>query len=542
MMTERIRIALPLLVALVVGFDAQGARGYLSRDAARAGKDLADIYCGTCHLVPPPGVLDRVSWERQVLPWMACLLGVHDRFYTEEKLQAARDAGYAWPEAPLHPNEFNAIAAYYQLKSPIALYKTNAAAVIFPATSGFRLLESAVNPTNYPAATLVSIREDGMGSIVGTELPARLVWRNRHDGRETIIHEGSIPVSACLTEQGMYFGDVGSVTPSFEPVGKLYFAPRKGDSFGPAEVLIEDLPRIAHVNRADLNRDGIEDLVICAFGWFEGSLFWLEGLPDGGFRRHDIFNRPGAVKSVVNDLNGDGHPDLVVMMAQALETIYFLYNDGKGGFSGDAMVTQHPAFGYSDFELVDMDGDGGLEVVTVNGDFDYEGSARPYQGVRIYVRKGDRLEERYFFSMPGSYNLEAEDFDGDGDVDLAVVSFTPGLGVIRTPRSLFLENLGGFKMRPWELPHDSMSRWFIADAGDYDGDGDPDLMLGALYNAPGGSAPSNIDVTVSFGVIPFDTILLENVFSENQESLLADRFTKMTRRANWGRFRRLFNR
>jgi len=281
------------------------------------------------------------------------------------------------------------------------------------------------------------------------------------------------------------------------------------------------------------------DLVVCAFGWFEGKVLWLEGRRDGSFVPREIFNRPGAVKSAVRDLNGDGRPDLVVLMAQALESIFFLYNDGRGGFAGEAMASQHPAFGYTDFELSDLDGDGRPEVVTVNGDFDYEAPARPYHGLRVYVWEGERLAERFFYSLPGSYSVEVEDFDGDGDRDLVAVSFTPGLGAIRTPRSLYLENLGDLRFREWELPFDNTGRWFIADAGDYDGDGDADLMLGALYNAPGGSAPSNADVVEAFGAVPYETMLLENIFSESRESRLDRQWRRLILGRAWGRFTRL---
>jgi len=538
-MNKRFRTALLWLAVLATGSELQAARGYLSRDAARVGKELAGIYCGACHLVPSPRAVDRLSWERQVLPWMACLLGVHDGFYSPEKLRAAREAGYALAVPPLQPNQFNAIAAYYQLASPIQLHSTNATAEIFPAAGGFELLDQRATYTNNPAATLVKIREDGRGLLIGTEVPPRLLWEDRSTGRDHVLHEGSIPVSACLSEDGIYFGDVGSVTPDYRRVGKVYFVPRRGDGYGPARLVLGDLPRVSHLERADLNGDGIMDLVVCAFGWFEGKVLWLEGRRGGGFQTHEIFNRPGAVKSVVRDLNGDGRPDLALLMAQALESIFFLYNDGRGGFAGEAMVSQHPAFGYSDFELADLDGDGQPEVVTVNGDFDYEAPARPYQGLRIYVRQGERLVERFFHSLPGSYSVEVEDFDGDGDRDLVAVSFTPGLGEIRTPRSMYLENLGGLRFRFWELPFDNSGRWFIADAGDYDGDGDPDLILGALYNAPGGSVPSNADVVEAFGAIPFETLLLENLFSESRESRLAWQWRRRTLGEAWGRFTRL---
>jgi hypothetical protein len=514
-MIMRLRVLL-LVAAMVVATSSRAARGFLSTDAGMAGEKLAEIYCGTCHMVPPPDILDRYTWNREVLPWMASLLGVYEGYYGSNKLTAARQSGAAWSKAPLHPEQFNAIAAYYQLRAPSSLYSTNTQNELHPATSGFRMVRRSLNRVAPPATTLVKIDEGHGSHFAGFEVPARLVYRDPVAGIETLIHEGVIPVALCDTEDGIYYADIGSVVPDFRKIGRIYFAPRSGDVFGAPELVADGFPRLAHLTRGDLNADGIADLVVCAFGFFTGEVAWLEGLPGGGFRKHLIFERAGAVKAEIRDLNDDGYPDLIVMLAQALECIYFLYNDGRGGFSGEPVISRHPAFGFTDFEVADLDGDGASEIITVNGDFDYDGSVRPYQGIRVF-QMTNGVTEVFFHSLPGSYHVEVEDFDQDGDRDIVAVSFTPGLGLTRTPRTLYLENIGAFSFRSWELPHTDDGRWFIADAGDDDGDGDADLLLGALINAPGSATPSNDHSRSSFGILAFETILFENVFSDGVE-------------------------
>ena len=514
------RIWLALCAAVMMGTTSEAARGVLSEDAKEHGKKLAQLYCGTCHIVPSPEIIDRNSWEVQVLPWMAAYLGIYDGFYKSNKLNAARAAGVAWSVPPLHPNDFNAIAAYYQLSATQFLYRTNQPATVFPTTSGFRMKRRTTTEGHVPAATLVHVSKRDGRTFVGQELPARLMIQRDPTLTNIVLLTNTIPVSMFETEEGIYFSDVGRMTPDYGPIGKVYHLPRKGDEFGEAKIVLDQLPRTGRIAPADLNVDGRMDILVCSFGFFGGELAWYEGLVDGGHRKHVLFDRAGAVKAEARDLNGDGLPDVAVLMAQAMESMFFLYGDGRGGFIPERMFHQHPAFGYSDFELADFDGDGKTEVVTANGDLDYETGARPYHGIRIY-RGEAPMKEAYFLPMPGAYSVEVADFDGDGDLDLAAVSFTPGLGVIRTPRTVFLENVGDFKFQPWELPGGNDGRWFLLDSGDIDGDGDIDLFVGSLYNAPGGTAASNHDISVVFGTVPYDTLLLENVFNESTPERIA---------------------
>ncbi|MGB0582690.1 MAG: FG-GAP repeat domain-containing protein [Limisphaerales bacterium] len=515
-MNRRIPIWLALCAVVTMGLRAEAARGVLSEDAKAHGKKLAELYCSTCHIVPAPDVLDRVSWEIHALPWMASYLGIYDGFYKSNKLNAARAAGVAWSEAPLHPNDFNAIAAYYQLSAPRFLYDTNRAPVVFPTTAGFRLRRLRVSDGQTPAATMVHISKRDGRTFVGQEVPSRLMIQRDLPRNDIMLRSNTIPVAMFETDSGLYYSDIGKMTPDFGPIGKVIFMPRKGEGFGEARVVLDELPRTGRISPADLNMDGRLDILVCSFGFFGGELAWHEGMSDGGFQKHVLFHRAGAVKAEARDLNGDGLPDIAVLMAQAMESMFYLYNDGKGGFAPEPMFHQHPAFGHCDFELADFDGDGEVEVVAVNGDLDYDAGPRPYHGVRIY-RGNAPMKEVYFLQMPGAYSVEVADFDGDGDQDLAVVSFTPGFGVIRTPRTVFLENQGDFRFHGWELPFGNSGRWFIMDSGDIDADGDIDLLVGGLYNAPGGMAPSNEDVAVAFGGVPNETLLLENVFNESPE-------------------------
>jgi hypothetical protein len=81
--------------------------------------------------------------------------------------------------------------------------------------------------------------------------------------------------------------------------------------------------------------------------------------------------------------------------------------------------------------------------------------------------------------MHGASQALARDFDGDGDVDIAAISFFPDFSTHPEEGFIYFENNGKtFKAHTTPVTKDS--RWLVMDAADVDQDGDCDLLLGAL--------------------------------------------------------------
>ena len=199
-----------------------------------------------------------------------------------------------------------------------------------------------------------------------------------------------------------------------EPNLEVYFGNGDGTFTGPT-VLATGGCIFDSIVAADINGDGKLDLA--ASNACDGLANVFLGNGDGTFRGRRDFPAPGPI--VIDDINRDGNPDMVVAGSQ----VAVFLGTRQGGLFGSPSL--YPPGGNRAIVAGDMNGDGNLDVVTVgfsslwvhpgNGD----GSFQPPSEVALNKSTGREIV--------------AADFDQDGDLDVALgtnVSGSSGIMVL----------------------------------------------------------------------------------------------------------------
>jgi ketosteroid isomerase-like protein len=284
----------------------------------------------------------------------------------------------------------------------------------------------------------------------------------------------------------LLIADIGFFMPEDHEKGSVVWLRRRADGSFEKRVLAEKLPRVTDVEAADFDGDGDLDLVVAAFGLHtRGGILLLENRTtdwkEPQFVATTLDERTGAIHVPVADLDGDGRPDFVVLLAQQHETVVAFLNRGPGQFEEKTLfAARTPAWGSTGIDVVDFDGDGDLDVLVTNGETLDDATVKPWHGVHWLENRGAfPFEPHDLAALPGAHRARAADLDGDGDLDVAVAAFLPDPD--RTRGSLaslvWLERKAPGVFARHTLQAGQLSHTTL-DLGDVDGDGDTDLVTG----------------------------------------------------------------
>ena len=277
---------------------------------------------------------------------------------------------------------------------------------------------------------------------------------------------------------------LGVLFPSNARIGSVVVLENRGAAGFRSRVIAEGIARAADARAGDLDGDRDLDVAVAGFGYDTGETLWLRNLGGWRFEAAVLQNLSGPINVEIVDVDGDGDNDIAALVSQEWEEIYAHVNDGAGRFEARLLWgSTNDDFGSSWLAAADMDKDGDVDFLYSNGDaFDYAPSgSRPWHGVQWLENRGSvAFTLHRIADLSGASSPQAADLDGDGDLDVAVVSAYNDWDDPAAQSLVWLENDGQMRFAMHDVAN-APTHLVTLGAGDLTGDGRIDLVTGGLH-------------------------------------------------------------
>ncbi|MEO7211334.1 VCBS repeat-containing protein [Mucilaginibacter sp.] len=498
-------------ITLLVSLNSFTVKTIKSRPADN-GRLLFERYCGLCHMQPDPQSLTKEIWKNHVLPIMASRMGIiypnYDplRGLSEEERAVVKKNNIIPDEPIISKEDWDKLESYILSAAPDSIpYDEKRITRNKPLTKFIRKniqideqTPSLITGLEYNNATKTLWIGNGYKKIIN--------WQYDKGITKTYDVGGTV-VDFNFYQNQTYLTEIGKLYPTELSTGS--YTRLNNDIEVP---LLSSLHRPVHTEIDDLNGDGIAEIVVCNFGNKTGSLSLFKKSKTGGtYKEEVLLPMPGAIMCYVKDMDGDGKKDIIALFSQGDESVYIFYQKENLKFKGKRVLRFPPNYGTTDMALTDYNHDGLTDIITVHGDnADYSNILKSYHGIRLNINQGsDVFKEKFFYPIYGVTKVLAEDFDNDGDIDLAASAFFPNFGRLINESFIYLENKESkiYSFESYTIDGGLPIKSLTIEKADVDSDGDMDIILGNFAQTPG-AVPQYFDE--HWKSAQYGLILLEN--------------------------------
>jgi hypothetical protein len=261
----------------------------------------------------------------------------------------------------------------------------------------------------------------------------------------------------------------------------------------------------------DVNGDGYADVIVCAMYHdgpgnnageayvYHGSASGLSATPDWNATGEAAYDYFGYSVASAGDVNGDGYADVVVGAHgnDGGAGQVYVYHGSASGLSTtpdwNATGEASDYFGWSVASAGDVNGDGYADVVVgaINNAgeaYVYHGSASGLSATPDWSDQGEAASDNFGFSV-----ASAGDVNGDGYADVVVSAmYNDDAGSNAGEAYVYHGSASGLSTTPdWSDQGEAVSDEFgvsVASAGDVNGDGYADVIVGTRLNDDAGTS------------------------------------------------------
>lgn len=433
---------------------------------------LVNQYCGSCHKVPPPNVLPKISWPRVIETMEDIAQRRMGREYMSKEI--IRD-----------------ITAFYYGSSTETLPPLP---YVDDVSDSLKFSNhSIIKESQLQLILNINAVDFGRGTeFLVCDGESKQLIRFSHSAKgweQVALAIFEIPIHTQVVDYNLdglldiIVVDLGIYLPTGDLAGRNFLLQQHVLGEFEKKLLLDGLGRATDAHALDLDNDGDLDLAVAVFGGGDvGEVFWMENLGNGKHKKHMLLNLSGALNISPVDLNGDGKIDLVSLVAQEHEMIVGFINEGKGVFKAHTLArAPHPMFGSTSMRPVDLDGDGDIDILFTKGDaFDTQNDPKPYHGVQWLENKGNlHFQFHNIGRFYGASTAVAVDLDLDGDLDVIVGSWVNHWDDNKRQSLIWYENNGKQKFYPHPIVNEPRNIVTIL-SHDINKDGRPDIIAGSF--------------------------------------------------------------